>query len=66
MIEILAFIGFLSFLATAIIVIYGWYSWRTDWEQKYEKMDKEIFNNIEVKCKEFTARLEKLEHKDLV
>ena len=66
MVEILAFIGFLSFLATAIIVIYGWYSWRTDWEEKYERMDKELMNNIECRCKEFNERLQKLEHKNLV
>ena len=66
MTEILAFVGFLSFLSTAIIVIYGWYSWRTDWEQKYEKKDKELLNSMECRCKEFNERLERLEHQDLV
>lgn len=66
MAEILAFIGFVSFLATAIIVIYGWYSWRTDWEQRYEKMDKEMTKNLDNSFKELSDRIQKLENKNLI
>lgn len=66
MTEILAFIGFVSFLATAIIVIYGWYSWRTDWEQRYDKKDKEFTETLENNFKQLDNRIQKLEGKNLI
>lgn len=66
MVEILAFIGFLSFLATSIIVIFGWYSWRTDWEQKYEKREQDLYAIFDSRCAKFNERLEQIEYKDLV
>lgn len=66
MTEILAFVGFISFLATAITVIYGWYNWRTNWEQRYDKKDVEMRKDLEESFRELTNRIEKLENKNLI